>query len=174
MRCPLCGCDNLDGADACETCNGSLAGESPVNLRRTPLEDRIARNPLSVLKPRRPVTVAPSDTVGEVIALLARHNIGCALVVQDEKLLGIFTERDALMKIGDSLDTTGQRPVRDFMTPAPETLLLTDPIAFALNRMAVGGYRHIPLEQDGKPAGIISVRDVLAYLARNFPEFLRE
>jgi CBS domain-containing protein len=174
MRCPLCGCDNLDGVDVCEACNGSLAGELPDNLRRTPLEDRITRTPLSALKPHWPMTVAPSDTVGEVIALLARRNIGCALVVQDEKLVGIFTERDALMKIGDSLDAVGPLPVRHFMTPAPETLLLTDPIAFALNRMAVGGYRHIPLVQDGKPAGIISVRDVLAYLARHFPEVLRE
>lgn len=174
MRCPLCGCDNLDGADVCEACNGSLAGESAADPRRTPLEDRIARDPLSMLKPHKPVSVAPSDTVGEAVALLARRNIGCVLVVRGRKLVGIFTERDALTKIGDNLDGVGHRPVEEFMTPAPETLLPTDPIAFALNRMAVGGYRHIPLESDGCPAGVVSVRDVLAYLTRQFPEVLRE
>jgi CBS domain-containing protein len=109
-----------------------------------------------------------------VLALLARRDIGCALVVRDDTLLGIITERDVLMKIGVNLDEYGGRPVEEFMTPAPETLLATDPIAFALNRMAVGWYRHVPIEKDGKPTGVISARDVLGYLTRRVPELLHE
>lgn len=172
MRCPLCGFDNIDGVDSCDACQTSLVDEPVARQKRTPLEARLARDPLADLKPAHPFVVDPSDTVGEVVALLARRNIGCALVVHEGRLVGIFTERDVLMKIGADLGEVGQRPVREFMTPSPETLLYTDPLAFALNRMAVGDYRHIPIEKDGKPSGIISVRDVLAYITRKFPEVL--
>lgn len=174
MRCPLCGYDNIEGDDACAACNASLAGEDSGVDRRTPLETRLGRDRLSALQPPPPVTVAPSDTIGEVLALLARRDIGCALVVRANTLLGIITERDILMKIGVNLDEYGRRPVEEFMTPAPETLLSTDPIAFALNRMAVGWYRHIPIEKDGQPTGVISVRDVLSYLTRRVPELLHD
>lgn len=172
MRCPLCGCENLDGADSCERCKTSLVGTVQGNGRRPSLEGKIARDALSVLKPAAPVTVSPDDAVGEVIALLARRNIGCALVVSEGALVGIFTERDALMKVGASLEKVGQEPVSHFMTPSPESLLLSDSIAFALNRMAVGDYRHVPIEKDHRPVGISSVRDVLEYLTRQFPEVL--
>ncbi len=172
MRCPQCECDNLDGADVCEGCNTSLMDVPPAGADRGSLEERIARAPLAVLQPAQPVTVDPDDAVGEVIAMLARRNIGCALVTRNDVLVGIFTERDALTKIGATLVEIGREPVRRFMTPAPETLSFTDSIAFALNRMAVGGYRHVPIEKEGKPMGIISVRDVLAYLIRQFPELL--
>jgi CBS domain-containing protein len=60
------------------------------------------------------------------------------------------------------------------MTPRPETLKAGDPLAFALNRMMVGGYRHIPIEEDGKLAGIVSVRHVLKYLTSRFPDAIPE
>jgi CBS domain-containing protein len=174
MRCPQCEWENLDGADFCEGCSTSLMDVPPARAGRKSLEERIARAPLSILQPALPVTVNPDDAVGEVIAMLARRNIGCALVVRDDVLVGILTERDALMKIGPTLAEVGNQPVRRFMTPAPETLAFSDTIAFALNRMAVGGYRHVPIERDRKPMGIISARDVLAYLTRQFPELLNE
>src|SRR5690606_28257713 len=99
MLCPLCGFDNLDGADSCDACKTSLMDEPSPRRRRNLLEGRIARDPLASLSPAEPVTVSPSDSVGEVVALLARRNIGCALVAHDGRLVGIFTERDVLMKI---------------------------------------------------------------------------
>ncbi|GMU23550.1 MAG: hypothetical protein AMXMBFR13_36280 [Phycisphaerae bacterium] len=172
MRCPLCGWDNIDGADTCEDCSASLTCCPPNGNQKTVLEESIECDPLAALQPVRPVTVAPTDTVGEVIALLSRRNIGCALVVWCDTLVGIFTERDALMKIGSSLEEVGQQPIRHYMTPAPEALSQQDTIAFALNRMAVGDFRHIPIEHDEKPVGIVSVRDVLSYITRQFPELL--
>lgn len=173
MRCPFCETENIDGADVCDACNASLT-EEPAAAASTPLEHRIARGPLALLRPSPAVTVGPNDAVGEVIALMARRNFGCALVVQGDQLLGIFTERDALMKIGVDIDPVGAEPVSRFMTPSPETLLFSDTIAFALNRMAVGDYRHIPIHREGRPLGIVSVRDVLAFLTREIPELLAE
>ncbi|GMV98747.1 MAG: hypothetical protein AMXMBFR83_30950 [Phycisphaerae bacterium] len=171
MQCPFCESENIDGADFCEVCNESLTGVEAGHPRAT-LEQRIARAPVALLQPSVAVTVDPADTVGEVVALLARRNFGCALVARDDKLLGIFTERDALMKIGASIEEVGQEPIARFMTPNPETLSFSDTIAFALNRMAVGDYRHIPIHREGLPLGIISVRDMLNYLTRSHPGLL--
>jgi CBS domain-containing protein len=118
------------------------------------------------------VTVSPTTTVREVIQLLATNNIGAVLVVWVDALVGIFSERDALLKIGDRIEEVAHEPIRHFMTPAPETLGCDDTIAYALNRMAVGDFRHIPIEQGEKPVGIISVRDMLRYLTRKFPKIL--
>jgi len=104
--------------------------------------------------------------------MLAEHNVGCVLVVFCDVPVGIFSERDLLMRIGDRLDELGDHPIRHFMTPAPETLSPDASIAFALNRMALCDFRHIPIEQNERPVGVISVRDVLRYVGQQFPEIL--
>ena len=63
-------------------------------------------------------------------------------------------------------------PVSDHMTANPVTLQADDPVAYALNRMMVGGYRHIPVQRDGKLVGVASVRDILGYLVKRFPELV--
>ena len=93
--------------------------------------------------------------------------MGCVLVVDDDRLTGILTERDLLLKM-EGADLA--ESVARFMTPDPETLQLDDPIVWALNRMAVGGYRHVPLVDDeGRPVGILSVKDIVHYIVALFP-----
>ena len=110
-----------------------------------------------------------ADTqVSEALETMADMNIGALLVVDGGKIVGIFAERDALRKklYRGGLD----RPVRDYMTPEPECLTPDDSIAFALNRMAIGGYRHIPLvSPELEPVGILVMRDVVGYLVSFFP-----
>jgi CBS domain-containing protein len=55
--------------------------------------------------------------------------------------------------------------VRDFMTPDPVVLRHDDPIAIAIHKMAVGGFRHIPIVEDGRPTGVVTARDVFHHLA---------
>ena len=172
MQCPLCGSENLDGADVCGACCASLTGATKSSTGSTSLDEKISRGSVAHLLPAKAVTVEETDTVGEVIALLARRNFGCALVTRGGKLVGIFTERDALRKIGSTLDPSGSEPVARFMTSSPEVLIYSDTIAFALNRMAVGDYRHIPIRRADGVLGVISVRDVLSYLTRHFPDLL--
>jgi CBS domain-containing protein len=86
------------------------------------------------------------------------------MVVDRGELVGIFSERDALMKLNVDAVTFFNRPISQFMTPNPVTLETSDKIAFALQKMNVGGYRHLPVLFNGKLAGVISIRDILRYL----------
>ncbi len=122
------------------------------------------------LKPKSAAGVAAGATIGEAIELMLGRRIGALLVLEDDRLVGIFTERDVLQRVaGAGVDHT--RPVRDVMTPDPEALGLDDGVAFALNRMVEHGYRHIPIrgEKPGEWA-VLSVRDVVAYIASLLPD----
>jgi CBS domain-containing protein len=91
------------------------------------------------------------------------------LVVEDCRAVGIFTERDVLRRVV-SEDLDQGRPVREIMTPSPETLGLDDGIAFALNRMIIGGFRHIPiLDEQGAPRAVLSQREVVAFIVSLLP-----
>lgn len=173
MICPYCGRHNLSGVELCETCHAEIA-VVPSRPPRNVLEDGVESDTVMALKPAKPVTVSPTTKVAEVIQLLATRNIGCVLVVFADTLVGIFTERDVLMRIGDRFAEVAEEPIRHFMTPAPETLTPQDGLAFLLNRMAVGGYRHIPIEKDERTIGVISARDMLGYTTAHFPEILQQ
>lgn len=164
VTCPLCSYENLDGADVCERCESSLYELS--NPRPHSSEERhILKDRLYVLAPRRAITVSADMPVGEVLQVLVKHGVGCVLVTKDEELLGIFTERDVLMRLNADAEKFADRPIADFMTPNPQTLEITDRIAFALHKMDVGGYRHIPILTDGRLTGVISLRDLLKYIS---------
>jgi CBS domain-containing protein len=83
--------------------------------------------------------------------------------------VGILTERDFLTKIA-GVPRYEELPVARFMTPCPVAVAPTDILAAALARMDSGGYRHLPVVCDGKPVGVISVRDVLRHLTTDGPE----
>ena len=105
--------------------------------------------------------------VREAVAIMREHHVGCVLVVEGERLAGILTERDLLLKM-EHADLDG--PVSRLMTPDPETLSPDDPIVYALNKMSVGGFRHVPLvDGDGRPVGVVSVKDVVDYIVDFFP-----
>jgi CBS domain-containing protein len=97
------------------------------------------------------------------------HRIGCVLVQRAGKLVGVFTERDVLTKVVFR-ETSGTMTVESVMTREPETLEETQTIACALNKMSVGGYRHIPIIKRGKPVGVVSIRDLVDFLVELFPE----
>jgi len=106
--------------------------------------------------------------VSRVIEIMQENKFGCVVVVDHEKLVGVFTERDVLRKvIGNDVDADNA-VIEDVMTFNPEYLFVDDEIAYALNRMHVGGFRHIPLiNLQGKPTGIISLRDITDFLVKN-------
>ena len=121
--------------------------------------------PLSELDPRRPVTVESDITTKAAIALMNEERIGALCVVDDGKVVGIFTERDVLTKVVGREDLS-ELPLRDVMTEAPGTLPAEATAAEALDMMVTGGYRHIPLvDSTQKLVGMISIRDLVEYLA---------
>lgn len=166
MICPHCGYDNLPGSEECSHCLMDLTQlDQPVPHTR--IERSLMEDPVSVLQPKKPVTVRPTVSVRETIELMLDHDIGALLVVDEGgKLLGIFSERDLLTKVAGLQESYGGLPIRQFMTPNPETVTATDTLAFALHKMDVGGYRHLPVLKDELPAGVISVRDMLRHITR--------
>jgi CBS domain-containing protein len=164
--CPDCGHENIAGADTCEECQQPL---SPFGRQapRSDIERGLLEDSIEVLTPKRPLTVSPDTPVGDVLQTLVQKSIGCVLVVEKDEVIGIFSERDALMRLNVDAADLFENPVSQFMTPSPETLQASDKIAFALHKMDLGGYRHIPILKDGKVNGVISVRDILRYMTRN-------
>ena len=163
ILCPYCEAEIIEGADECDKCGEALTHLS----RRIPtssVEADLLRDRIERLWPKSPTKVAPDTTVGEVLTKMVDQRIGCVMIVDQGKLLGIFSERDALMKLNTDASKFLTRPISQFMTTDPVTLETNDKIAYALHKMNVGGYRHVPILFDGKLAGVISIRDILRYL----------
>jgi CBS-domain-containing membrane protein len=117
------------------------------------------------------VVVPPSARIGDAISCMQERRIGAVLIVAEEKVVGIVTERDILLKVtGSSLDVE-RESVEKIMTADPETLMLDDQIAYLLNTMRVGGFRHVPIvDEQHRPLYLISLSDVLAYMVDHFPQ----
>jgi CBS domain-containing protein len=171
MICPYCDQENIDGVDCCDNCQQDLTSfDLPTG--RSKLERRIMTAPVSRLGPRTPVIVPADATVGTAVDALCRHHIGCVLVGSVEQLEGIFSERDVLLRIAGRFEELASAPVAEFMTRDPSRLDADAPIAYALNRMSNGDFRHLPITQDGRLVGIISLRDVLDFLSEWYPDLL--
>jgi CBS domain-containing protein len=115
------------------------------------------------------VCVQTGTSVEETLQLMQQGRIGCVLVCEGNQLAGIFTERDVLSQvIGMAVDP--KSPIDSLMTPAPKTLRPDDLVWEAMRVMNDGGYRHVPLvDEQGRVVGIVSVRDVIDFLAAHFP-----
>jgi len=162
IRCPSCGYDNLVGADTCDNCGADLAGHDVPQATVT-FHGQLLGEHLDELGAPPPVTVTPDTPLDVAIARMHEAETDCVLVMADDRLVGIFTDRDAVVKAaGKRLESFH---VRDFMTPDPVVLRHDDPIAVAIHKMAVGGFRHIPILEDGRPTGVVTARDVFHHLA---------
>lgn len=140
----------------------------------TPEEHSLIHEPVKKLEPKPAVMVAQETPVAEAIAIMVEKHIGCVLVGTPEQVVGVFTERDLLLKVAHRLDELSDLPVSGFMTREPEMLEQETPLAFALNRMSVGDFRHLPLTEKGKLRGIISQRDFLGLVFQWYPELAAE
>jgi CBS domain-containing protein len=168
MICPSCGHDNLEGMDRCENCMKSLRdldvprAEATAGLVRSVMEDN-----LSHLDQIETLTVRPSDPALEVARRMRDAQTGCALVLDDEgKLAGIFTEHDVLSKLIGAEGKAHDVPVSELMSGNPETLRETDSVAAALNKMALGRYRHVPIARGDGRYSVASIKSVLKYIAQ--------
>jgi len=124
-----------------------------------------------VLTPAEPVCLPESATVTDAAQSMLQARQAAVLIVDERgRLTGIFTERDLLTRvIGRGLDPKSTA-LSAVMTPNPEVLSLRDRVAYALHCMSVAGYRTVPLvDADGKPVGIVTVSDVIRWLANLFP-----
>jgi CBS domain-containing protein len=128
----------------------------------------ILTEPIRGLEPREPVCVRPKTSIRDAIEAMNDAGVGCVLVTQADRLVGILTERDILKKVVGRFELDNL--VERFMTKNPERVGMDDGIAYALHKMHVGGYRHIPVvDKDGRPAGVVSIRDIVKFIVSLFP-----
>ncbi|MBC8256841.1 MAG: CBS domain-containing protein [Candidatus Marinimicrobia bacterium] len=126
-------------------------------------------DPLSSLTQEKFIVLDEQATLREVIDNLQRYHIGCVLLERDDKISGIFTERDIVQNIVGNRHNLEEARIIDFMTKSPDTLHRDDPIAFALNKMISGGFRHIPIvDVKNKPTGVIAMQDIINHLGDYF------
>lgn len=159
--CPACGAENIQGDDLCLNCGTELMG-ADIPQPGNSFEERLVNEPLSALSNVDLLSVEPAVSTGEAIRLMKERNVGSCVVEQDGQVLGIFTEVDALLKLTDGFDA-GQ-PLSQVMTRDPVVLRASDSVAVAIHKMAVGGFRHIPLVDNGRTTGIVSARDLFRHI----------
>lgn len=165
ISCPLCDFANIQGVDLCEQC-GQPLHDTHLMPPRNAVERGLLLDTVDSLSPKPPIVVRVDTPVRDVLKLLVEKQIGCVFVVDGQQTVGVFSERDALIRLNSEASELGDQPISRFMTPNPQSLRGTNKVAFAVQRMDLGGYRHVPVVDDlGRATGVISVRDILRYLA---------
>lgn len=114
-----------------------------------------------VMEKRRRLVAPPNTSVARAAKLMADKNVGAVMVVEDKRLVGIFTERDAVFRVvAQGLDPRATR-LDEVMTRSPRTVSPDETFGRALLLMQEGGFRHVPVVKDGEPVGIVSSRSAL-------------
>ena len=115
----------------------------------------------SIIEDQQPITASAAISVAAAARLMKEHRIGAILVLDQGRLAGIFTERDALFRVmAEGRDPAATR-VGEVMTANPRTITPDRPFGHALHLMYEGGFRHVPVVDGGRPLGVVSARDAL-------------
>ena len=166
MQCPACDHENIPGADLCEECGTDLAGLDVTAWGVDPADPGLELS-LADVDLKDPLLVSPDATVREAVDLMREKREGCVFVRDATgSLVGVFTERDLAARVAVPGRNPDETAVNEVMTRNPVTLQKADPLAWALHRMGVDGYRHLPVLDGGRLIGFLSVRKVLGELLR--------
>jgi len=145
-----------------------VAEESPGPSE---LESVLLQDTLKDVQFNSAIIVDEQTSVYEAVRMMRKNRQSCVLVTRDKRLSGIFTERDVLMKIVDTGIDLARTPVCSYMTRDPVTLPTDAGVAYALNKMVVEGFHRLPLvDSDGRPTGVVSMRNIIGYLSSLFPK----
>ncbi len=135
---------------------------------------RLLHQPVTVLSTRSPLIFQRTTSTSHVMRAMKAEHRGVVLITEDgtanSVLTGIFTERDVLLRVIDCGTHPLELPIAEVMSPDPEFLQSDARVAWVLNMMSVGGFRHVPVVNVHRhPVAVISVRDVVEYLVESFP-----
>ncbi len=160
--CPSCGTQNIEGVDTCEHCLMDLRSiDVPESAQVVPESDLTL--PVAGARMTRPRTVSPGQTVRQAIDEMRTDPSGAVVVVEQGRVVGIFTDRDVLLRVA-GVPGVMDEPVARYMTADPVVLRQDDMMATALNKMGDGGFRHIPVVRDGELVGMVTVRDIMNWV----------
>ena len=136
------------------------------------LQGALLSDRVELLAPSEPIKLPGEATVQEAIETMVAHRRSAMVVVDPEgRLVGIFTDRDVLTRVAAQRRDPERTRLDEVMTRDPDALFPDDRICYAVNRMTSMGYRTVPLvDADRRPIGIVTVNDVVRWLAELFPE----
>lgn len=130
-----------------------------------PLEKALVEESVAAIQATPFTTIPPDTPICDAINKMVNQEIACLMIEQDEKLVGVFSDRDLLRQVATNYDKMKDRPVSDVMTVRPVFVRQDDSSALALNVIAVSGYRHVPvLDVNDKIVGIISPQRISSFL----------
>jgi len=114
---------------------------------------------------RNQVTISAEahQTVLEVASLMVEHNIGAVPVLQEGRMIGIFSERDLMIRVVVAGKDPAQTPVGEVMTEDPLTIAPDEPLETCMTLMKRHGFRHLPICAGRELKGVISLRDILLH-----------
>lgn len=134
-----------------------------------PLEQALVEEELKTIRHEPFTTISPTAPVHEAVGKLAGMHVACLLVTENEKLVGVLSDRDVLSKVALEFDEVKDRPVHEVMTTDPIFVYETDSAVKALSVMAICGYRHVPVvDLNDNVVGIISPQRVVEFLQGHF------
>jgi CBS domain-containing protein len=105
------------------------------------------------------LTIAADATLGDAAARMVERGVGAVVVLERDAVAAILTERDVMKAVAAGAD--GSVPAAEWMTRHPDTIDPSDSMEHAASLMIHGGYRHLPVVEDGRLVGIVSIRDVM-------------
>ena len=129
------------------------------------LDNRFLSRSIGLLDPAPPLVLRQTERVEAAIQVLKDNRVGCVVIADEaDRVVGIFTERDVLLKL-DFKNYSGNAFISEFMTANPKAVTMTDSIAYVLQLMSEGGFRHVPIiDHDGMGVGLVSVKDIVDYI----------
>jgi CBS domain-containing protein len=127
-----------------------------------------------VIASQKPFTAPGNTTIAASARLMKKHSIGALMIVDEGHLAGIFTERDALFRVLAESRDPRKTHVADVMTGQLKTIGPDKAVGHALLMMYEGGFRHVPVVENGKPVGMISARDALGPELQEFEGVLEQ
>lgn len=170
-RCPTCGFANPEGEDRCLECLHTLMQRDIPSPRKRvdSFQEALLKRPVADLLTGADLLVcSPSDSVAKIVKIFQKEKKNCVLVYKKKQMVGILSNRDLLLRVAGMATDLSKVKVEAVMTRNPGFVRAEDPIAFAINKMAMGGYRHVPvLRDDGTPVSILLIKDVFVYLTQS-------
>lgn len=123
-----------------------------------------------LIEGREVPTFRSTDPVSSAITAMRATAAGGVVVLDQDEVAGIFTERDLLYRVAAEGRDPAQTPLAAVMTRNPETLERTACVSYAINRMALRGFSNIPITDGGRVVELLGIRDVMAHLTEVFAE----
>jgi CBS domain-containing protein len=159
--CRFCGHENPTGGDACENCGAEFSEGMPESA--TTFDGRLLGVGLGALVSASPTWLTRTDRALDAVASMKADGVDYVLVGEGGRLEGIFTDRDAMLKLPG---WTGSSPALDeVMTRGPIVLRPDDTVALGIHKMADAGVRHLPLAAAGQVTAVVAARDIFRHLA---------